>query len=129
MLPSLPFPVGLDVTVDWRVVVFAHCVAFAASILSRPAPALQASHPDVVSALKIDGRGEGTGRVRLRSAFIVAQITVSLALIVAAALFLRALQRAGSIDPGFSQANVNVVTVDLSLNGYSRQRAWLLFSG
>ncbi len=122
VLPSLPFPVGLDVTVDWRVVVFATLVAFAASILSGLAPALHASNPDVVSALKIDGRGEGTGRVRLRSAFVVAQITVSLALIVAAALFLRALQRAGSIDPGFSQANVNVVTVDLSLNGYSRQQ-------
>ena len=122
VMPSLPFPVGLSVAVDWRVVVFASLLAFTASILSGLAPALQASRPNVVASLKIDGRGEGTGRLRLRSAFIVAQITMSLALVVAAALFLRALQRAGNIDPGFSQANVDVVTLDLSLNGYTRPK-------
>jgi predicted permease len=49
--------------------------------------------------------------------FIVAQVTISLVLVIAGGLFVRALGRAASIDPGFDQANVDVVSFDLSLSG------------
>lgn len=116
VVPTLPVPVGLDITVDWRVVGFAVAVSFVASILCALAPALQASTPDLVPALKVDGTGAG-GRLRLRSAFIVAQVTISLVLVIAGGLFVRALGRAAAIDPGFDQRNVEVVTMDLSLSG------------
>jgi putative ABC transport system permease protein len=55
--------------------------------------------------------------MRLRHVFLVSQITLALVLVIAAGLFLRALDRAVSIQPGFDQANVEVVSLDLSLTG------------
>jgi predicted permease len=115
-LPTLPVPLGFNITVDWRVVTFAAAVSFIAAALSALVPALQASKPDQVPALKVDNAGRG-GRLRLRSAFIVAQVTISLVLVIAGGLFVRALGRAASIDPGFDQANVDVISMDLSLSG------------
>ena len=100
LLPTLPVPVGVDITVDWRVVTFAVAVSCAASVLCALVPALQASKPDLVPALKVDNAGSG-GRLRMRSAFIVAQVSISLVLVIAGGLFIRALGRAASIDPGF----------------------------
>ena len=122
VLPTLPVPIGVDITVDWRVVTFAVAVSFVASILCALAPALQASKPDLVPALKVDSGGRG-GRLRLRSAFIVAQVTISLVLVIAGGLFVRALGRAASIDPGFDQTNVDVISMDLSLSGYKEPDA------
>jgi putative ABC transport system permease protein len=117
VLPSLPVPIGVDFVVDWRVMAFAAALSLAAAILCALAPALHASKADLVPALKVDADGS-RGRLRLRSAFIVAQVTVSLVLVVAGALFVRALGRAAAIDPGFDQRRVDVVTLDLSLSGY-----------
>jgi putative ABC transport system permease protein len=122
VLPALPVPVGVDMPIDWRVALFAAAVSLAAAILSGLAPALQASRPDLVPALKSEGSAQ-VGRLRLRSAFIVAQVTVSLVLVIAAGLFARALVRAGSIDPGFDQRDVDVLMLDLSLSGYKDAEA------
>jgi predicted permease len=116
VLPSLPVPIGLDFTVDWRVTLFAAAISLVSAVLCALAPALQASRPELVPALKSDGTSQG-GRLRLRSVFIVAQVTVSLVLVIAGGLFVRALDRAANIDPGFNQTNVDVVSMDLSLTG------------
>ena len=121
-LPSLPVPLGIDFHVDWRVMAFAAAISLAAAVLCGLAPALQASKPDLVPALKVDGANHG-GRLRLRSAFVVAQVTISLVLVIAGGLFVRALGRAASIDPGFDQTNVDVVTFDLSLSGMKEPEA------
>jgi predicted permease len=118
VLPALPFPIGIDIVVDWRVVAFAMLASLGAAILAGLAPALQASRHDLVPALKVEPSGNG-GRLRLRSAFVVAQIAMSLILIVAAGLFIRTLARAANTDPGFDQANVDVITVDLAIAGKS----------
>ena len=122
VMPALPVPVGVEMPIDWRVLLFAIAVSLAAALLSGLAPALQASRPDLVPALKTDAAAHG-GRLRLRNAFIVGQVVVSLVLVVAGALFVRALGRAASIDPGFDQTNVDVVTLDLSLSGYDEPAA------
>jgi len=122
VLPALPVPIGVDVPVDWRVAIFGVGLSLAAAILSGLAPALQASRPDLVSALKTDGAGR-SGRQRLRHVFIVAQVAVSLVLVIAGALLVRALARAATIDPGFTQSGVDVVTLDLSLSGYGQAEA------
>jgi len=122
VMPALPLPVGVDMPIDWRVLSFAIAVSLAAALLSGLAPALQASRPDLVPALKTDTDARG-GRLRIRNAFIVAQVVVSLVLVIAGGLFVRALARAASIDPGFDQTNVDVVTLDLSLSGYDEAAA------
>jgi putative ABC transport system permease protein len=122
VLPTLPVPLGMDFAVDWRVTIFAIAISLVAAVLSGLVPALQASRPDLVPALRVDSEGR-VARLRLRSAFIVAQVTVSLVLVIAGGLFVRALGRAASIDPGFDQSNVDVVSFDLSLSGYKEPDA------
>src|SRR5206468_1716155 len=56
---------------------------------------------------------------RLRSAFLVGQVSMSLLLVLTAGLFMRALAHAAAIHPGFEQANVDVVMLDLSLAQYT----------
>ena len=117
LLPQLPFPVMLDIPTDWRVVGFAILVCLAAALFSGLAPALQATRADLVPALKVDGMDSGPSRLRLRNAFVVGQITMSLLLVIVAGLFFRALQHATNIQPGFDQERVDVVFLDLSVAG------------
>ncbi len=117
LLPQLPVPISLAVPTDWRVVLFAIAACLGAALVSGLAPALQASRADLVPALKTDAQNAGAPRLRLRNAFVVGQITMSILLVIVAALFMRALQHATNIQPGFSQDRVDVVTVDLSIAG------------
>ena len=119
VLPQLPVPVGIEMPTDLRVLAFAIGLSLAAAVISGLAPALQASRPDLVPALKAAGHGAIGGRLRLRSAFLVAQVSMSLLLVLTAGLFMRALGHAASIHPGFEQANVDVVMFDLSLAQYN----------
>ena len=108
MAVEVPAPVriGLDLRPDARVLAATAAVAAAAGILFGLAPALRASRPDVLAALKGD---PGTGRGRrfsLRGALVVAQVAMSLLLLVGAALFVRTLQAASRIDTGFRAENL-----------------------
>jgi predicted permease len=60
------------------------------------------------------------GRLRLRHAFVIGQVALSLVLIISAGLFMRALQRAASIDPGFDPHGVELASVDLAQAGYTK---------
>ena len=62
-------------------------------------------------------------RFRLRNSLVVAQVALSLMLVVIAFLFVRTLQAATTIDPGFNTANVEIASVDVSLSGYREQNA------
>src|SRR6185503_19403302 len=81
-------------------------------------PALHASKGDVVESLKVDANASPE-RQRLRNVFVVAQVALSVILVAGAGLFVRALQRAHLIDPGFDARGVELVELDLSLAGYT----------
>jgi predicted permease len=121
VLPALPAPVGLDMPTDWRVLTFAVLLSLATALLSGLAPALQASGANLVPALKAEGMDSGLSKLRLRSAFVVGQIAMSLLLVIAAGLFLRALHHAASLQPGFNQDGVDVLTFDLSIGGFTEK--------
>jgi predicted permease len=125
LLPSLPVPVSLDIPTDWRVLGFAVLLCLVAAILSGLAPALQASRANLTPTLKAEGLESGSSRLRLRNAFVVGQITMSLLLLIVAGLFLRALQHAASIVPGFDQEHVDVISLDLSVAGLTDDAARL----
>jgi predicted permease len=116
-LPALPFPVNVSVALDLRAVLFTAALVCGAALLSGLAPALQASKADIVPALKDDA--QAPARVRLRQAFVVAQVAFSILLIVVAGLFVRALQAAGASDPGFDRRGVELASLDLSMAGYT----------
>ncbi|MGH9847428.1 MAG: FtsX-like permease family protein, partial [Blastocatellia bacterium] len=87
-------------------------------------PALQASKPAVVPALKDESGAEGRRRrwFNLRNALVVAQVAMSLVLLVGAGLFIRSLQRAQSFDLGFKPENVLTFSFNLELQGYDEAR-------
>jgi predicted permease len=120
-LPSFPVPVGLSLPLDGRVAAFAAVLSLIAAGLSGLAPALHASKADVVSALKDESQGS-PDRLRLRHVFVVAQVALSLMLIVAAGLLGRALRTSSVIDPGFDPRGVETASIDLSLAGYDEAR-------
>jgi len=117
LLPSLPFPIYISLALEGRALVFTAGMVFLSALLSGLVPALQASTADVVSALKDDA--QAPARLRLRHAFVMAQVAVSILLVVVAGLFVRALQAAGSANPGFDPRGVELATLDLSLAGYT----------
>ena len=117
LLPALPFPVDVSLALDVRAVLFTAGMVLVSAVLSGLAPAIQASKGDVVSALKDDA--QAPARLRLRHAFVIAQVAFSILLVVVAGLFVRALQAAGSGDPGFDPHGVELASLDLSLGGYT----------
>ncbi len=120
--PPLDVPVWIEATVDWRVLLFALGASLLTTALFGLAPALQATRTDLVPALKDLGARAGQGRSRLRSALVVAQVTLSLLLLVAAGLTLRALTRLQTTSPGFEVENGLVASFDLGLQGYDEAR-------
>lgn len=121
-----PVPLALDLSIDVRVLVFTTLVAIAATLAFGVAPALTASRIDLVHALKGVG-GDGPRHGRLRSAFLVAQVSMSVLLLVIAGLFVRSFRNAQSIDPGFDAGHVLTASIDLETRGYldARGRVFL----
>jgi predicted permease len=117
MLPALPFPVDLSLALDARVVAFTAGLSLVTALLSGLAPALQASKGAVLPGLRNDPGL--AGRLRLRHAFVIGQVVFSVVLVIVAGLFVRAVQRAGSIDPGFDARGVELASLDLSQAGYT----------
>jgi len=117
LLPNLPVPVTFDLSLDWRVIAFAMFISMFAGLAASLAPALQASRPDLLTALKDDSHAAGSRKMRLRNALVLGQVALSLVLLICAGLFLRALNRATTIDPGFEVKNLHVLSIDFSLAG------------
>jgi predicted permease len=118
-LPVLPIPLAVDFQLDWRVVAFSVALSLVTGLLFGLVPALQAVRTDLVSSLKVEG-GAGGHRLRMRQVFVVAQVAMSVLLVVCALLFVRSLLHAGAIDPGFDVDNADAVAVDFRLAGYER---------
>jgi putative ABC transport system permease protein len=120
--PPMDVPIWIEAAVDWRVLLFALGASLLTTLLFGLAPALQATRTDLVPALKDAAPQSGRARARLRSALVVAQVTLSLVLLVAAGLTLRALARLQTASPGFAVENGLVASFDLGLQGYDEAR-------
>jgi predicted permease len=120
----LPIPIRLDLDFapDLNVLVAGMAVALVTGLVFGLVPALQASRPDLVGALKREA-ASGRGRAgRTRRIFVAGQVALSVVLLVSAGLFLRSLQQAAAIDAGFDPTNVDIVAFDLSIDGYDEDR-------
>jgi macrolide transport system ATP-binding/permease protein len=111
---------NLHVSLDWRIFIFTLALAFVAGIAFGLAPAFQATKVDVAPALK--GMRAATTRRRLFGlghALVVAQIALSLLLVIGAGLFVRTLSNLESIDLGFNRENVLLFSLTARPAGYS----------
>ncbi|MGH9889763.1 MAG: FtsX-like permease family protein, partial [bacterium] len=116
-------PLALDVSPDLRVLAFTLGVAFVTGVVFGLAPALQSARLDLAIGLRGDTAGGGHARARLRTTLMVGQVALSLILLSASGLFIRALDRGRRIDPGFDAANVATAELDVGLSGYDDARS------
>ncbi|MDP2390511.1 MAG: ABC transporter permease, partial [Acidobacteriota bacterium] len=122
-LPALPVMINLDLSLNWRVMLFAMGVALAAGLVFGLAPARHALGADLAPMLHGANDTVDRRRFRLRNVLVAGQVALSLMLVVIAFLFVRTLQAASTIDTGFETANVQIASVDVSLSGYRGQDA------
>ena len=116
---------AIDITLDARVLTFTAVVALVTGVLFGLAPAIQASRPDIVGELK-EKTNVPMGSNRLwsaRNVLVSAQLALSLVALVAAGLFLRSLQNAQRIEPGFDADHLAVLRFDLGAQGYNEARS------
>jgi macrolide transport system ATP-binding/permease protein len=123
--PPLPIELGLRIGPDWRVLLFTLITAVATGLLIGLLPALRASRPDLVPALKEAGEWVGgkRRRVELRDGLVVMQVAVSLVLVVAGALLVRSLSVAGRIDLGYNVDRIAFLAMAGEMNGIEGDRA------
>jgi predicted permease len=114
--PAGALPLALEFTMDRRVLVFALLLSTATGIACGVVPALLASRPAMGTSLKAGGGAGGDARrgFDLKKAFVVAEVALSLLLLVAAGLFVRSLRTARAIDAGIDVDRL--VTAPLSVN-------------
>ena len=103
---------------NWRVLGFTAGISILNALLFGIAPAVRAAQIDFVEALKSGRTGRAAGRLPLARILVVAQVSLSLALLVGAGLFLGTLRNLDRIDLGFARDHALMVTVDPSLAGY-----------
>jgi predicted permease len=121
--------IGLDATV----LVFTFAISIGTGILFGLAPALRAARVDLNTALKAGGRnaqgegGFGSGRRRLRSLLVVAEVAISLMLLIGAGLLVRSFVRLQQVSPGFDPESVISMRVGSSARQFANRDASLEF--
>jgi putative ABC transport system permease protein len=106
-------PMQLELSVDWRVLLFTAVVTVAVALLFGTAPALRATRVDPHEALAEHGRGaDRSGRGRVTAALVVLQVALCLMLVAGAGLFIRTFTTLVHRNPGFDMSRVLIVDVD-----------------
>ncbi len=118
---ALPLGLDLNVEPDTRVLAAAAGFAMISTMVFALGPAWSLSRPAVATDLKNEGAAV-TRRTRTGTALVVVQLAVSLALVAAGGLFVRAAVNASHANPGFALDHQLVFSVDPSLEGYDRVR-------
>lgn len=116
------FSFTLDYRLDGRVLAFTFVLSLATGVIFGLAPALQASRSDLVPALKGEDSAAAQGRrsFSLRNLLVVAQVALSLVLLIGTGLFLRSLSNAQEIDPGFDADRILDAQLNINLLRYTK---------
>lgn len=125
--PAGVLPLALEASIDRRMLAFALLVSMATGLAFGLVPAFSASRPRLVPALKeggdavveVDGRRR---RFSLKDTLVVAQVALSLALLVIGGLFVRSLQRAQAIDVGFDVERLLSAPLEVNLLRYTTKQ-------
>ncbi len=121
------------VSPDWRVLTFALGICVLTGILFGLAPAFRNTRLDLTPALKenassLPGSGSGPARFRLGRALVIAQVALSVVVLVGAGLLVRTVENLRSIDPGFNVRNLLVFEIEPGRLAYTDAQTRDLFS-
>ena len=113
------FPRVNEIGLNPRVLMFTAAVAVLSAVLVGIAPAIQATKPNTVEALKEGGRGGTAVRgAKLRKALVVGEVSLALALLVTSALLVQAFVNLRLADRGFDETDVLAFRVSLPQPDY-----------
>jgi putative ABC transport system permease protein len=117
-------PVSLVTGTDWRVLLFTTAVAGLTTLACGLVPALRASAVDPITAINAAGRANTTGRgsFSMQRILVIAQISVSLVLLVGALLFVRSFRKLVTFDPGMREQGIAVAYIDFRKSNVPRER-------
>jgi predicted permease len=119
---------ALDPRLDWRVLGFTLGLSLLTGVIFGLVPAWRATRVDLTPALKDSGRSSShSSRSWLSKSLVVAQVTMSLVLLVGAGLFLRTLVNLERVETGFNANNLLLFSVDPDLIGYKDERLASLY--
>ena len=123
--PSVPLPVNVEFHTDWRVLSFTLLLSVLAGIIFGLVPALQASKHDLAPALKDQSQQLGDRRrmFSLRNALVIGQVALSIVVLIGAGLFLRSLNHARAINPGFDAEHILTLSFNTASQKYEATRA------
>src|SRR2546430_1225938 len=127
-----PFPFAA--APDWRVLLFTLAITFLTGILFGLAPSLRGSRVDLTPPLKESasllrgGAAHSGRRFRLGDALVVAQVALSMVVLVGAGLLVCTLRNLHSINPGFDAQNILLFGIDPHLAGYTDQQTQQLYA-
>ena len=114
----------IDLSLDGRVLGFTLGISLLTGVLFGLIPAIRVARPDLIENLKVGGRGNtmGWGRNKLRSLLVISEIALALVALIGAGLFVRSMNYAQQLDPGFESKNLFVLNFDLGSQQYSPER-------
>ncbi len=113
--------------IDGGVLVFTLAITTVAGLLFGVVPALRVSDLQLAGELREGARGSSTGRQHLRSALVVAEVALSLVLLVGAGLMLESLANLRHTDKGFDETSVLTARIGLPRQRYATEDRWLGF--
>src|SRR6516164_683127 len=119
----------VDISFDSHVLFFTLGVSLVTAVLIGLAPAIKLARPNLIEVLKVGGRGGSVSwaRNRFRSLLVVTEIALALVALVGAGLFVRSMQNAQRVDPGFESKNLFVFGFDLGALHYEEGRGQQFF--
>ena len=120
------FPSGVDLSINWRVLVFTVAISLLTGLLFGSIPAWRATSLDLTTALKYS-RGTTMAVSRLSKGLLVLQLAVSFLLLMGAGLFIRTLHNLQRVDVGFNQENLLVFRLEPEDSGYKDERLLQLY--
>jgi predicted permease len=122
-IPPTNIPVAMDIHADYRVLLGTMLLSLFTGVIFGVLPAWRASDLAPISVLKEDSGSVSGGlhRARLASILVVAQISLSLFLLVCAGLFIRSFRATQSLNPGFNPDRVLIASYSLFPSGYNRE--------
>jgi putative ABC transport system permease protein len=128
-LPNNALPQGMPIAMDMRVLFFMVAISLLTGILFGIFPALQLSKTNVNQTLRDEGRGSTGGhrRMQMRGLLVVAEVALSLMLLIVAGLLVRSFSRLLHVEPGFDPQNVLTMNVSLPTVKYSEAQKQVAF--
>jgi predicted permease len=119
----------IDLSLDWRVLLFTASVSLFTAVIVALAPAIKSATPNLVETLNLGGRSGSVGwkQSPLRSMLVVSEIALALVALIGAGLFIRSMQYAQRIELGFESEKLFMMAFDLGATGYNQGQAEQFF--